>query len=139
VNLVVSTGPPQVEVPDVVGEELDVAKQAMLDAGLGYDSVEVESDEPAGTVVETDYPAGTLLDPGTYVLISYSAGPPIVIEPEPEEPAEPEEPEEPEEPDNNDGGSGGGGGANNGGNNNGGNGGGGNNNGGNGGGRGNRN
>jgi eukaryotic-like serine/threonine-protein kinase len=139
VNLVVSTGPPQVEVPDVVGEELDVAKQAMLDAGLGYDSVEVESDEPAGTVVETDYPAGTLLDPGTYVLISYSAGPPIVIEPEPEEPAEPEEPEEPEEPDDDGGSGGGGGGANNGGNNNGGNGGGGNNNGGNGGGRGNRN
>ena len=141
VDVVVSTGPPQVEVPDVIGEDLDVAKQAMLDAGLGYDSVEVESDEPAGTVVETDYEAGTLLDPGTYVLISYSAGPPVV-EPEPDEPDEPEpdEPVEPE-PDNPDNGgnggndNGGNGGNDNGGsnNNNGGNGGngGGNNNGGN--------
>jgi serine/threonine-protein kinase len=125
VDVVVSTGPPQVEVPDVIGEDLDVAKQAMLDAGLGYDSVEVESDEPAGTVVETDYEAGTLLDPGTYVLISYSAGP-LIVEPEPDEPEpdepEPDEPVEPE-PDNPDNGG-------NGGNDNGGNGGGGNNNGG---------
>ncbi|HET7479837.1 MAG TPA: Stk1 family PASTA domain-containing Ser/Thr kinase [Rubrobacteraceae bacterium] len=76
VSITLSSGPKQIAVPDVVGQNVDVAKQAMVDAGLGYKSKEVQSNKPAGTVISTDPAAGTMLDPLTYVLITYSIGPP---------------------------------------------------------------
>jgi serine/threonine-protein kinase len=87
VDIVLSSGPEQVSVPNVVGQDVDTARQAMLDAGLGYDSREVESNEPAGTVVSTDPAGGGSVDLGTFVLISYSLGPP---DPEPTPEPEPE-------------------------------------------------
>lgn len=76
VSITLSSGPEQIAVPDVVGQEIDAAKTSIRNAGLGYKSSEVQSNQPAGTVISTAPAAGTMLDPLTYVLITYSTGPP---------------------------------------------------------------
>jgi eukaryotic-like serine/threonine-protein kinase len=76
VNVTVSRGPEQVEVPEVYGATLAEAQQLVDDAGLNSTIFEVEGQEAAGTALSTDPPAGTLLDPETTVTIYYSAGPP---------------------------------------------------------------
>lgn len=77
VDVTVSDGPERLPVPDVTGQDLGTAQQNVWNAGFAYTPVEVESDEPAGTVVSTDPPGGTLLDPwARKVTINYSAGPP---------------------------------------------------------------
>ncbi len=76
VDITLSSGPQQIPVPDVVGQNIETAKQTMLDAGLGYNTVQVQSSKPAGTVVSTNPGAGANVDPSTYVMLSYSAGPP---------------------------------------------------------------
>ncbi|MDQ4106127.1 MAG: PASTA domain-containing protein, partial [Actinomycetota bacterium] len=82
VSVTVSDGPERLPVPDVTGQDIDTAQQNVWNAGFAYTSVEVESDEPAGTVVSTDPPGGTMLDPWAQrVTINYSAGPST---PEPE-------------------------------------------------------
>jgi beta-lactam-binding protein with PASTA domain/tRNA A-37 threonylcarbamoyl transferase component Bud32 len=84
VDVTVSDGPERLPIPDVTGQDLSTAQQNVWNAGFAYTSVEVESDEPAGTVVSTDPPGGTLLDPwAREVTINYSAGPP----PAPQQPA----------------------------------------------------
>ena len=86
VSITLSSGPEQISVPDVIGQDVDVAKTTIRNVGLGYKSSEVQSDQPAGTVISTDPAAGTRLDPLTYVLITYSTGPP---EPAPTQEATP--------------------------------------------------
>jgi serine/threonine-protein kinase len=77
VDVVVSSGPKQIPVPDVVGKNIEDAKQTIWNAGFGYTVETVQSDQPAGTVVSTDPVAGTLLAPSSKnVTISQSAGPP---------------------------------------------------------------
>ena len=76
VNVTVSLGPQQVEVPEVYGMDLATAKQTVANAGLYYTVVEVEENEPAGTALSTDPAAGTLVDPGATVTLYYSSGPP---------------------------------------------------------------
>ena len=76
VNVTVSLGPEQVEVPEVYGVSLAEAQQLVDDAGLNSTVIEVEGQEAASTALSTDPPAGTLLDPETTVTIYYSAGPP---------------------------------------------------------------
>ena len=90
VDITLSSGPQQISVPGVVGQDVETAKQTMLNAGLGYNAVQIQSNEPAGTVVSTDPGSGTNVDPGTYVKISYSAGPP---QPQPaqSQPAQPQQ------------------------------------------------
>lgn len=80
VNITLSSGPNQIAVPNIVGQNVDVGKQTIRNAGFGYNSQEVQSNQPAGTIISTDPAAGTMLDPGSYVLITYSKGPP---QPEP--------------------------------------------------------
>ena len=79
VDVSVSTGPAEVAVPDVVGLDLDSAKQAVLDAGLGYTSEAVGTPggfgEVAWSVLSTDPAAGTTLGPEAYVEIVYVADP----------------------------------------------------------------
>ena len=85
VGVTVSDGPERLPIPDVTGQDLATAQQNVWNAGFAYTSVEVQSDEPAGTVVSTDPPGGTLLDPwASEVTINYSAGPPPEPAPTPQ-------------------------------------------------------
>ena len=77
VDIVVSSGPKQLPVPDVIGRNAEEAKQTVWNAGFGYIVQTVQSNQPAGTVVSTDPPAATLLDPSSKdVTIRQSSGPP---------------------------------------------------------------
>ncbi len=95
VNVTVSLGPEQVEVPEVYGATLAGAQQLVANAGLNSTVFEVEGEEAAGTALSTDPPAGTLLDPETTVTIYYSAGPPeVTASPEPTAQPDPSAPPE---------------------------------------------
>ena len=76
VDLTVSGGPGQVEVPDVAGQTREAAEQTLDEAGLG---VEVQtrnsSDVPADSVIETDPPAGESVRRGSQVTLIVSSGP----------------------------------------------------------------
>ena len=76
VNVTVSLGPEQVEVPEVYGMSVAAAQTALSNAGLNSTPIEVEGDEPAGTALATEPGVGALLDPGSTVSLYYSAGPP---------------------------------------------------------------
>ncbi len=77
VDLVVSAGPAPVTVPDVVGQPLLDAEQAIIDAGLVVGVVErAYSDSvPAGSVIKQAPAGGTVVRPGTAVDLAVSAGP----------------------------------------------------------------
>jgi eukaryotic-like serine/threonine-protein kinase len=74
VVLLVSTGPPQTEVPDVVGMNYGDAVQALNDANLKAKKHEVFSQKPAGEVVAQDPPAGNKVVEGTEVVLDVSKG-----------------------------------------------------------------
>jgi serine/threonine-protein kinase len=76
VDVTVSLGPEQVEVPEVYGLSVAAAQTALSNAGLNSAPIEVKGDEPAGTALATDPGVGALLDPGSTVSLFYSAGPP---------------------------------------------------------------
>ncbi len=80
VDVTVSLGAEQVEVPEVYGLSVEEA-QATLE-GLGLTPTAVEStlpnDEPAGTALATEPGVGATLEPGSPVTLYYSAGPPPV-------------------------------------------------------------
>ena len=65
VTLVVSAGPEQVEVPDVVGLAQQAAIEQVQAANLRVDTTPVDSDQAAGTVISTDPAGGTLVDAGS--------------------------------------------------------------------------
>jgi serine/threonine-protein kinase len=67
-----------VTVPDVTGQDVEAASQALREVGLAVNPEHdtVKSDEPEGTVVSTDPPAGSEADAGTSVTISVSRGTP---------------------------------------------------------------
>jgi serine/threonine-protein kinase len=76
VNLTVSGGPGQVEVPDVTGQPREEAEQAMDEAGLGV-TVETRnsSEVPVDLVIETDPSAGESVRRGSEVTLIVSSGP----------------------------------------------------------------
>jgi len=74
VTLVVSAGPEQVEVPDVVGLAQQVAIEQVQEAGFRVDTEPVNEDAAAGTVVRTDPAGGTLQDAGSTVILFVSTG-----------------------------------------------------------------
>ncbi len=74
VTLVVSAGPEQVEVPDVVGLSQQTAIDQVQAEGLLVDTQPVDSDQAAGTVISTDPAGGTLVDVGSTVVLSVSTG-----------------------------------------------------------------
>ncbi|HEY6689623.1 MAG TPA: PASTA domain-containing protein, partial [Rubrobacter sp.] len=76
VDVAVSLGPEQVDVPEVYGLSVDAAQTALSNAGLNSTPIEVKGDEPAGTALATDPGVGAMLDPGSTVSLFYSAGPP---------------------------------------------------------------
>jgi beta-lactam-binding protein with PASTA domain len=75
VRLGVAAGAAQVAVPDVIGDEKDLAEQRLQVAGLSPNVLYVESLHLVGTVVAQDPPGGARVDPGTRVTISISRGP----------------------------------------------------------------
>jgi serine/threonine-protein kinase len=70
VRLFVSSGPEQVEVPDLVGLSLDSATQRLDDLGLTYRTVREPSDRPEDEVIAQDPGAGTALDPGGRITLT---------------------------------------------------------------------
>jgi serine/threonine-protein kinase len=70
VLLFVSTGPQQVEVPDVIGLARESAEATLNRAGLGFTITEQESDEDPGTVIAQDPTGGTTVDKGSRVQLT---------------------------------------------------------------------
>jgi eukaryotic-like serine/threonine-protein kinase len=83
VVLVVSEGPEQVSVPDVVGDDEDDARGALEDAGLRADVTEEESeDADPGTVLRQSPGAGEQVDKGSAVELVVAKAPPEVDVPD---------------------------------------------------------
>ncbi|MEX1219017.1 MAG: PASTA domain-containing protein [Solirubrobacterales bacterium] len=76
INLMVSGGPGQIKVPDVIGQPRDQAEQTMDEAGLGV-AVETRNspDVPVDAVIETDPPAGESVQRGSEITLVVSSGP----------------------------------------------------------------
>ena len=74
VQLFVSSGPEQVEVPDVTGLSRDSAEDLLAKAGLEVAVEEQESEEPEDDVISQNPAAGTEVDRGTTVTITVSTG-----------------------------------------------------------------
>jgi eukaryotic-like serine/threonine-protein kinase len=74
VDIHVSTGPPQTEVPDVVGQTRDEAVAALARADLDAKIVEVYSDKDTGTVTAQNPKGGEKVKVGTRVQINVSRG-----------------------------------------------------------------
>jgi len=70
IRLFVSSGPEQVEVPNLVGQTLDSATSQLDDAGLAYRVVREESDRPEDEVLAQDPGAGALVDPGATITLT---------------------------------------------------------------------
>ena len=75
IALTVSSGPEQVEVPDVAGTPQQEASQTLREANLQVgNSTREYSDLPQGQVIRTDPPAGDEVDEGTQVDLIISRG-----------------------------------------------------------------
>jgi serine/threonine-protein kinase len=75
VRINVSQGPAPVSVPNVVGMSADAATSTLRNLGFAVVTTQVDSDEPAGTVVETIPSHDTSVQPGTTVTLKLSKGP----------------------------------------------------------------
>jgi eukaryotic-like serine/threonine-protein kinase len=82
VRLLVSAGPEQVPVPDVVGLSRDSAEALLRDQGFGVAVEEEESDEQEGDVTAQDPAGGTEVARGETVTITVSTGRPQVEVPD---------------------------------------------------------
>ncbi|MEK6278415.1 MAG: PASTA domain-containing protein [Actinomycetota bacterium] len=81
VTLKVSTGPRQVKVPVVVGEQRSVATEEIRSRGLVPSVQQREDDAPEGEVVSQSPSAGTRVESGSTVTIAVSRGPKTVTVP----------------------------------------------------------
>ena len=81
VDLVVSTGPATVSVPDVVGLTQAAAATAIANAELAVGTVTQQSSEtvPAGRVISQDPTAGTSVAAGSAVALVVSTGSPVIV------------------------------------------------------------
>ncbi|WP_165403958.1 Stk1 family PASTA domain-containing Ser/Thr kinase [Egicoccus halophilus] len=76
ITLVLSGGPRQVTVPDVVGDTRELAEQRLADAGLRPQTTEAHDEQvAAGLVVRTDPAAAEVLDETSAVTLTVSLGP----------------------------------------------------------------
>ncbi|MGH3105959.1 MAG: PASTA domain-containing protein, partial [Rubrobacteraceae bacterium] len=96
VDVTVSLGPEQVEVPEVYGLSVAAAQTALSNVGLNSNPIEVEGDEAAGTALSTDPGVGAMLDPGSTVSLYFSAGPPPATTAPPDTSSPPDAPSNPE-------------------------------------------
>lgn len=78
VTLTVSSGPAQVTVPDVVGEDQATAANRLGSAGLTLGSVsnQPSATVPSGNVISTSPSAGSKVNPGSTVNLVVSSGQP---------------------------------------------------------------
>ena len=74
VQLYISTGPKRVDVPDVVGLDIQDARAELSDRGLRADVSRVESDAPEDEVTGQNPGEGTEVDEGTRVSLTVSKG-----------------------------------------------------------------
>ena len=81
-RLFVSSGPPQVTVPGVVGKDKAAASGAIKDAGLNLTQEFVTSTQPKDQVLSQTPNAGAVVDKGTRVTITISKGPQKVAVPD---------------------------------------------------------
>ena len=82
VTLEVSSGPPQVAVPNVVGSEQSVAEKKIKDAGLTVTVTTANNPTiPKGSVTKTDPAPATPVAPGTAITLEVSSGPAQVVVP----------------------------------------------------------
>ncbi|MFD1828943.1 Stk1 family PASTA domain-containing Ser/Thr kinase [Streptomyces desertarenae] len=70
ITLIMSKGPSEVEVPDVVGDSADDAEQALQKAGFEVKREIEVSDRQAGSVLEQDPAGGGKAKPGSTVTIT---------------------------------------------------------------------
>ncbi len=82
VRLLVSSGPEQVGVPDVIGLSQGSAESELQNAGLRTAVEESESDEPEGNVIAQNPEGGAQVDRGTTITIAVSTGRPQVDVPD---------------------------------------------------------
>ena len=74
VRLLVGSGPEQVQVPGVVGQDADSARATLEAAGFGVDTVRVDGTEPEGRVVQQSTAAGQTQLKGATITLQVSAG-----------------------------------------------------------------
>jgi eukaryotic-like serine/threonine-protein kinase len=75
VTLVVSSGKPQVEVPDVVGKSFDEAQSNLQAAGFKVTRVDKESDQDPGTVLSQNPKSGGRIDSGSTISLTVAKAP----------------------------------------------------------------
>jgi serine/threonine-protein kinase len=90
VDVTVSLGVEQVEVPEVYGVSVEVAQARLSSVGINSEPIEVAGDEAAGTALSTEPGVGALVEPGDTLPLYYSAGPPEPTVASPEPTTEPE-------------------------------------------------
>ncbi len=77
VRLTVSSGLPEVPVPNVAGDDLATASNALGQAGFKVTSTQQSSTSvPVGKVIGTNPAAGTPVQKGATVQVIVSSGPP---------------------------------------------------------------
>jgi serine/threonine-protein kinase len=84
VRINVSQGPRPVSLPNVLGQSYDSAAATLTALGFLVGQVDVDANEPAGTVVDMDPPAGSDQPPGTKIILSVSRGPQTTAVPDTE-------------------------------------------------------
>jgi len=83
VEVLVSTGKPQVQVPGVNGKPVEAAREELRAAHLEPRTVRVfDSSAPAGQVIATKPPPGLTVSWGTTVRLIVSKGPELVVVPD---------------------------------------------------------
>jgi serine/threonine-protein kinase len=75
VTLVVSSGPEQVDVPDVSGQSFDQAQSTLQNAGFRVNRTDKESDKDPGTVLSQNPAGGTQADSGSTVTLTVAKEP----------------------------------------------------------------
>ncbi|HEX7082641.1 MAG TPA: Stk1 family PASTA domain-containing Ser/Thr kinase [Gaiellaceae bacterium] len=75
VHINVSKGLKPVAVPDVTGQPYANAASSLQGQGFGVSRVDINSDQPKGTIVAEDPPAGNSVPKGTKITLSVSKGP----------------------------------------------------------------
>ena len=74
VTLTVGSGPEQVTVPGVIGQNVDSARSTLETAGFRVDTVQIDGTEPAGQVIQQSSQAGTEQIKGATITLQVSAG-----------------------------------------------------------------
>jgi eukaryotic-like serine/threonine-protein kinase len=75
VTLVVSSGKPQVQVPNVVGKSFDEAQSTLQAAGFKVTRVDKESDKDPGTVLSQSPTSGGRIDAGSTIALTVAKAP----------------------------------------------------------------